>query len=165
MAIRAGHKFTVGDFDFVGLFVVKTAIESVASSTTLQNDDELFLPLAANAKYKFNSWIESDGSTAADIKMAFTVPAGAVINWTSWGAPSGVGTPWTTHSHAVISASGTSFSYAVAGAGTPLVCRPAGFLTTSGTSGNLQLQWAQVISNATASRVYDFSYLEATRVA
>jgi hypothetical protein len=163
MAIRAGHKVTVADFDFAGVYALKTTAETVTSSTTLQNDDELFCVLAANAKYAFDAFIEYDGPTAADIKFAFTVPSGAVINWVPAGARGGTST--TSFRSEVVGTSGTAAQIACVASGTPQGAISHGFLTTGSTSGNQQFQFAQFASNATAVKVYDFSWLRVFRVA
>lgn len=160
--VRAGHIATVADFDAIGVTVLKTSTESVTSSTTLQNDDQLFLPVVTNAKYKFEAYLIYDGSAAADIKVAFTIPAGASITWNALGPQSGVGS--TSLNAITATASGTALGLACNGAQV-LGAGPKGYLATAGTAGNLQMQFAQVISNATASRIFLGSWLTLTRIA
>lgn len=144
----------------------KLADQSVSSSTTgttLINDSHLFLPLAINATYELvYCYLAYDGQTPnADIKLAFTLPTGAVMRWAPWGGA--IGSP---------SAVDTVDKDASAGArplgtfGFParMTARPAGRITTSSTAGNLQLQWAQNTANATATTLYAGSCLGLLRI-
>lgn len=161
MAPRAGHIATVADFSTVAT-VLKTITESVASSTTLQNDDELVLAVAANSKYALEGYFLYDGSTAADLKVAFTVPTGATINWSPFAPTSGVGT--TDYNVTVITTSGGTRGVACNGA-TVMSMQPKGYISVGATAGNLQLQFAQVASNATATRILAGSWMMLTRLA
>lgn len=125
--------------------VYKTTTQNVPNSVTLTNDAELVLPLpAANTVYAVEAVIVYVASTTGDIKLSFTMPAGAtatlgglVLATTAAGgtgditvgavALPGVG---------VISAGG-------AGAGAAVIGRLEATVLVAGTTGNLQLQWAQ----------------------
>lgn len=165
MALRVAHKVAVSDFDALGITAWKTADETVTSSTTVQNDDQLFLPLALNAKYKFDAVIFYSGgaSPIGDLKLKWTGPVGAVMQWANFG----VNTSGLTQYNVVVEALAAASPRAVGtnGAGNWMSCRPAGTLTTAGTSGNLQLQWAQNSSSATGTIVYANSYISLLRVA
>lgn len=141
-------------------YIRKTANESVTSSVTLQNDDHLLLALAANTKYAFEGFFIYDGATASDIQVAFTVPSGATINYSAFGPVSGVSA--TSYSSYGISASGGSLAIACNGANNLMGMQPKGYVATAGTAGNLQFQWAQQISGATASRIFANSWMQAT---
>ena len=56
--------------------VVKPTDESVTSSTTLQNDNDLLAPLKAGA-YAFSLFVAYEGGTqgSSDLKLGFSVPA------------------------------------------------------------------------------------------
>src|SRR4249920_313896 len=60
--------------------VVKPSLESVTSSTTLQDDNDLFLPGAINSTYWVEGLLITDGASGGDIKVAFQGPAGSSIN-------------------------------------------------------------------------------------
>jgi hypothetical protein len=143
--------------------VWKTSVQS-KTNNTLIDVTELLVPVAASSKYAFMSWIQFDGISAADIRFAFTVPSGATLNWSIEGHPSGVASPFTQSIHAVTTTSGGFVSLACNGTGVPMSCRPGGSVLTGGTAGNLQLQFCQVATNATASRVYDLSWLRVWKV-
>jgi hypothetical protein len=134
--------------------VVKAADESVASSVTLQNDDELLAPLLANTDYAFEAFLHVVGNSANDITIAFTVPTGATLAWSF--APEisfSTNAPVTS---TLVTASGTGQSHEVS-AGMPIHIR--GTVRVGGTAGNLQMQFAQRVSNATASTVKAGSHL------
>ncbi|MGW8679668.1 hypothetical protein ACWGNN_01120 [Streptomyces sp. NPDC055817] len=151
-------------------YIAKTADETVNSSTTLQNDDHLVLPVVANGVYTFALDLYMTESTdyVGDFKMSFTCPTGATFDMHGAGA------------HVTVLASGTSSdgewigklatSSAAAtlafGVGTGLTAvRVYGRLVMSGTAGNLQLQWAQNASDATGTTLKAGSYMTMTRVA
>jgi hypothetical protein len=125
--------------------VYKTASQNIINSIALTNDAQLLIPLpAANTSYAVEAVIYYVASTTGDIKFSFTMPAaatatlaGLVLATTAAGgtgditvgaiALPGVG---------VISAGG-------AGVGAAVVARLEATVLTAGTTGNLQLQWAQ----------------------
>lgn len=141
-------------------YVRKTATESVTSSTTLQNDDHLLLALLANTKYAFEGFFIYDGTIASDIQIAFTVPASSTVNYSAFAPATGVSP--TSYSAYGISTSGGALGLACNGASNLMGMQPKGYVATSGTAGNLQLQWAQFSSGATASRIFANSWLKAT---
>lgn len=129
--------------------IVKSADESVTSSTTLQNDDELFASVLANTNYVFEGVFNFTGDTNADFKMAFTFPTGAELYM-----------HFMTYDTALTNfgsfaqynpASGTSSAGGVGGATTYRPTHVRGSLFVGGTAGTLQLQWAQNASNAAAT--------------
>lgn len=145
----------------------KTVSETVTSSTTLQNDNELFVPLEANATYFVHLFLlhDSDATAAGDIKFGWAALSGATMQFGVHGANTSV-----TSSTGVTSVNMQSRAFnevaAFGGgdsAGTAAFAE--GIIITAGTSGNLQLQWAQETSNAVATTVRVGSYLSARRLA
>lgn len=146
---------------FVPLAVTKTADQSVTSSTTLVNDNELLLSLAANAVYEFRCTLDYEGGTqgASDLKWGWSVPSGTIMRYTRIGIDTaGASTAgfMTTESSTV--AGGT------AGAGSLKGVLMDGVIDTGSTAGTLQLKWAQNTSSATATIVHALSKLIAQRV-
>ncbi|MBI3335791.1 MAG: hypothetical protein HY001_04835 [Candidatus Portnoybacteria bacterium] len=140
--------------------VRKTVDETVNNSATLQNDDELFLPMAANETWFFNLFIQHIGNSTADFKLTLTVPSGATINWNFSGV-----------SYSEIDAFAVTDSVTTSG-GSPGVNPGAtntgarivpitGVVINGSTAGNLQLQWAQNTATAVDTKVLTNSYLEA----
>lgn len=165
MPIRAGHIVNIADFDIFGVTLFKTATESVTSSTALQNDDQLFFSVAANARYTLEGFIIYDGATSGDLKLAFTYPAGATFEWSNYGNTGPAAGTSLTDMNTVIQ---TNDARSVNATPTPsppgLSLAPRGYLITSSTAGTLQLQWAQDTSSATATRVRAGSWLRLMKV-
>lgn len=146
------------------LRAVKTVNESLASSTTLQDDDELTITCAANATYMLTGYVKyaqnlSIGATAG-IKAGFALPAGGTLEWTSHGTATL--TSAVDYDTVVTTGTGTR-SMAANGAGT-MTFAPSGNLITT-TAGILVLRWAQVSSSATTVNVFSGSWIRLERVA
>ncbi|QOI67431.1 minor tail protein [Streptomyces phage Beuffert] len=145
------------------LFARKTADEQVTSSTTVQDDDHLVIPLAANSVYAIDSFMMFDSDPAADIKFTFTGPTGSTLHYTSDGVSAG-------NSNNIgsikmdVNAAGVE---TVLGGfvGTKTAIRPAGYIVTDGTAGNLTFRWAQNAVSATPTTVYANSWLRAQKMA
>lgn len=128
--------------------VRKSADESVTSSATLQNDNELSLAVAANKTYVFDVYLAYTAGTTGDFKAALTFPSGA----TAFAAISATdGSSWTTTGLQI--SSGGSVSGGGLGVTIPVLQRWTGVLMVSSTAGTLQVQWAQNTSNGTATTV------------
>jgi hypothetical protein len=158
----------------------KTSDLSRAATTTTTADPHLQFEVVANAVYKWHGWIKYDGPTAADLNIDFTAPALALGEWTAIGAG---------HSP-VIGASSvpalitdtqdargylmrieandvtSARSYGCLGTGgIPLTLDLKGTLRVGATGGTFSLDWAQLVSNATACTLYTDSWLSMLRVA
>jgi len=127
--------------------VVKTADEIVNNSATLQNDDELFLPVKANTRYYCEAYLKVTSGSTPDIDVTFTVPSGAT---------GGHGVPTVNNASAFI-AFGTAKMFGTDGTAQSLIFYA--LLTTSSTTGNIQLQWAQDTANVSNTTVHDNSCL------
>jgi hypothetical protein len=147
---------------FVPLAAYRTSTQSVTSSTTLVNDNALFVTVAANAVYRGELVLIYDGDTAGDLKAAWTVPASATISTAFATGLSGSAAAAT--DDLVTGASNTP-QFGALGSGTNCAALYIFILTTSGTSGTLQFQWAQNTSSATATRVFAGSHLVLQRIA
>ena len=143
------------------LIVRKTADESVVSSTALQDDDHLFFAIGASEVWSVDvNLMALDASVGvADLKIAFTIPAGCTmflatcvpdnanvvtyITWDTSGTGQGIGV-------------GTS---------TPKFFRISGIVVNGGTAGNFRMQFAQNTSNGSAVTVKASSFIEGFLVA
>lgn len=139
-----------GDLSVTGVgaevFVLKTGDESIASNITPQNDDELSVPVVANAIYRVEVnaiWTTGGGGFRCD----FTGPASATMVWTD---NDGVGATTIGQDVTFSATTGASF---------------IGALDTAGTAGTLQFRWAQNTSNAAATVLKAGSYILIRRVA
>jgi hypothetical protein len=156
----AGGKVRAQDIlDLAGRFVRKTATESIVSSTTLQDDDELLFSVEADTTYRIELMLFYDGATGGDLKVKFTLPAGASFDFGHMGPELGIaGGDGNTVDNRRITDSDT-LGVGCAGAGTLLVLPIYGVLTVGATAGIFRLQWAQFTSNAGATKVFPGSYL------
>lgn len=140
-------------------FARKTSNESVTNSTTNQADDQLFVPVQANAIYVVQLVVKYSAATAADLKLLFRVPSG--------GSFEGMGTT-------LVSSAGSqqdlqSMPYALTsevwgGLGGDSWGRVDGMLITAGTAGDFAVDWAQNASSGTATIIKAGSFLELRRV-
>lgn len=145
-------------------FARKSANQALTlSSTALQNVTSLLSALPATGVFGFAGVVFYDTSAVADLKLAFTIPAGATMEWGLMGAAtagggSGDGTFLTA------TASAAAIPVGGAGVGTGLWAQIEGEVNTTGTAGNLQLQAAQNTSDATQSTIRSRSRLRVWRI-
>lgn len=144
--------------------VVKAADESVTSSTTLQNDNHLFFPIAANEVWLVTgTYFMDSASTSPGAKLGLAVPAGCSVLWNnserwSWQVSETMNTG--------LIESGT-YGLATINAGAYLG-DPAMFkylVRNGSTAGNFQLTWAQLASNASATTMRRYSTLAGLKLA
>lgn len=138
------------------LFARKTADESVSNATTgstLQNDDELFVAVAASTVYRFECLLHVSTSTTADFKTQFTVPSGATVRF---GAP-----VITVAASAVFPFSlDNTIAATIEGSGVATFSvQYTGLIVVSSTAGTMQLQWAQSTADASSTTVKTNSFL------
>ncbi|MFE7947421.1 hypothetical protein [Streptomyces sp. NPDC057426] len=145
--------------------VTKTATESVTSSTTLQDDDELFVSVEANATYVVDMMLIHSSATAGDIKIGWSVPAGASFSWTGQGASNTATSSFTVADSNMAGRNAAESLEFGGGAGTATRADVSGTLITSATAGALQFQWAQRVSDATATQVRAGTWLSVRRTA
>ena len=141
------------------MYFRKTADETVNNSTTLQNDDHLVFPLFSNGVYDFECrLITSATSTTPDFQAQFSVPSGATMNWGSdmfghttaanqvyyWAPTITTATP-----NVLFTQTGNPFWGSNNGTTGSIF---SGQIYTSSTAGNVTLQWAQGVANASDSK-------------
>lgn len=137
--------------------VVKTANEVqnnvVNPTAALQDDDELFFPIAANESWSFRFTIQANANATPDIKFAVTAPTGAtcVIGATEYETG-------TSNSNVGCGVN----SGLVPGSSANEVYEVVGTITNGSTAGNVTLQWAQNTANAANVTVYAGSFVHAT---
>jgi len=137
--------------------VIKSADETVTSSTTLQNDNELTFTLNANTEYVLTGGIFATSTSGTpDIKIAYTVPTGATMD-IAYIAQGG-----TNRSAELLETSGTASNRIVIPANGTTIIQPFGSIVTGANTGTLTLQWSQFVSNATASKVKQGSFISVT---
>lgn len=137
--------------------VLKGSDETVSNSSTLQNDDELLLSVAASTFYRFFIDITFQAGTTADFKWAITFPTGATATF--------VGAGWDTAQAFVPSGSGSytsgsAITYGGNGIGSNRGIILRGTLSTGANAGTLQFQWAQNTPTVENTVVKAGSYME-----
>lgn len=162
-AITAGQRITASLLtSMLPVFALKTADQSVTSSTVLVNDTDLFVPVVASATYAIDCYIRINGAATGtgDIKIAWTIPTSATMSYTSYGT--------TTSSPAVqyeATANTATTTRAVGTNGaTDMGMAIKAFIVVSTTAGNVQFQWAQNTSVGTATIVRANSWMRFQRI-
>lgn len=144
------------------IVVIKTSTESVTSSTTVQDDNELSMTLNANSNYWLDGLLINDGAAAGDFKLQFVVPSGT-IRWLADGPDSSAASTTDIVDRNWKAGSLTTIMGCIA-SGTSTILPVNGIIRTAASGGTFKLQWAQGTSNATATRVFADSFLRVTRM-
>lgn len=141
--------------------VVKSADESVTSSTTLQNDNDLLwtIPQAGTYVAEVTLFVTSAANAAGDINVGWSFPTGTLhfgIQGNDVTLASSVSGTWSAGS--ILSAtSGTSVHGL--GASTSVVLIRVHAILIATASGTLQFMWCQNSSNANATTVKAGSHM------
>jgi len=166
LLVRVGSSWKV--LNALPIWAVKSASESVANSTTPQDDDELFVTVQPNSTYLFQCSLEVSGSPDADMRISWSAPSGATFHWSAQ-------SPWiaqTDVTHSTISI--TSMTSATAAADIAVYSTSGlahaqviivGMCMTGSSGGTVRLRWAQTSANATPTVVNPTSNLLFQRVA
>lgn len=159
-----GEVLTSSDVNswFVPEVAYKTSTTARTSTTSLADDPDLTLAVAASASYAFQGFFIYDGGAGGsegDFKFKFTVPTSASIYW---GDTFRNTTPTIVCGGHVTTDTETASTN---GLGTWYSVNVQGLLIVSSTAGNLTLQWAQGSSSATRTDLGAGSWLMAQRVA
>ena len=133
--------------------VVKKVDETVTSSSTLQDDDELKVALSANKTYGIMLFILLESSFTPDYKHAFTIPSGATITGNH-------STAELYHGNAASGDISADMTASASGTSTATISHflIMGRVIVGGTAGDVQYQWAQDVSDAAATKVLEGSY-------
>jgi hypothetical protein len=160
---------TVSGSGIVGItaatIVLKTANEVVNNSSTLQNDNELLIAVAANDKLLVKIHLEYDSDAAADFKVAFTGPAASAFQW-AYPNNIFVNSLLTVTRGSALTLADESTSGATGiGAGTHNFIDVIGTFVNGANAGTFQLQWAQSAATGSDTTLYGpGSWLEAMKV-
>jgi hypothetical protein len=138
---------------------VRTSPQSVTSSTTLVNDNTLFIPMPAGTSWFYAGFLSVTGAAigTGDIKVALTGPSGATGLVEAFGFNTSAAGPL---SGSPVRGLGSAITVGVnGGSASPVIL--IGSVTIGATPGNLQLQFAQNSSSATSTTVGTGSILAA----
>lgn len=145
-------------------YVRKSADEVINNTTALQDDDALFAALPAAGTFQFELNLTYMATTVADIKFAFTWPAGATAEWGIISLATAATTSTGDANFGFQNVSGTAISAGGIGAANPVPAQIFGDIVMGGTAGNLRLQWAQQNLEASNTTVRIRSNLRVWRV-
>lgn len=164
----AGTALTAAKLNAINGYVIKTADQSVTSSTTLVNDTHLSFAIPASGTYIVDAWLYgvSAANAAGDLAVGFSFPAGTFhaggaggpdINLASNSIEPG---EWLA---ALSVASGTGV--VAFGLSTTVTQSHVHGILIATAAGTLQLMWAQYGSNASASTLKAGSHMRVDQVA
>ncbi len=137
--------------------VKKPSDQSVTSSTTLVNDNDLKVSINANDSMVIEGYLHAYvGSSTPQIRLAFTIPAGASMDVGCYTDDVNGGNQETF----ILTSSGTSTGAMTILAGNVPI-HFWGVVITGGTAGTIQLQWAQGVSSSTPTTLKAKSYMRA----
>lgn len=160
--------------------VRKTSDTSRSSTTTAVADPHLqFTNLPANAVYTLTGWLQYSTSTAADILIDWTTPAGAQGAWGAYGAghspvisfnttPAITSDTQQSRGYPVrleTNVIGQSRSFGGLGTGVTLTTGIFALMRVGSTGGTYSMDWAQLASDATNTTIYTDSWLCLQRIA
>lgn len=146
--------------------VRKTSDESRASTTTLADDTHLVFAAEVSAVYTMWGWIKYFADNTPDIKMQFTVPTGCLGEW-AWIMPGQATLAGSVNGYSVRTESNdvNAVRTGYGTSNTDHMVPVSGLFRMSTTAGNIALQWAQNVSDASATILYTDSWLMFQRIA
>lgn len=151
--------------DAIGTIGVLGNDISVTSSTAFVDCPGLAVHLDAFAIYEIDGYLAYSSGTTPDVKFAFSGPPDTTGNYTFFGLTAS-GTGGVGDIEAVRESSFVNDApQPVAGHTSSLVCMPAARIRTFRFGGALQVRFAQVTSNASATTVLTGSWLRAAKIA
>lgn len=141
------------------VFVRKTLGESVNASTTLHDDLELHVTLEPDSVYELSSVLSYESGTGVDFKFAFQGPTGHSISYVVHRLATSAAADTDVAINPVYT-TGAAIAAGALGSGVPCFLHVHGLVTTGSTGGTFKLQWAQNVSDASATYVQSpFSYM------
>ena len=137
------------------LYALVTTNQDVGNSNTTFTDiTELAIAVAANTTYEIRAFIQYSSNSTADIKIQFTLPAGATMDVLGIGL---------TAAEAITFFRNTGGSAALGGSVNGILY--GGTVTIGATAGTLQMQAAQNTSTAVSTLVEAGSYIGLQKIA
>ncbi len=148
------------------VYARKAGDTSRATTTTLADDPDLTVTVAASAVYdvRINLAYHSTSQSAGDFKCQLVAPSGAAFQG-SVHTYTALGTGTGDDVASGVSLSGALSCGVVATADPFNPCLIVGLLVTGGSGGAFKVQWAQNASSGTATVLKTNSYLVAQRLA
>lgn len=153
-------------FPGTSVFVRKAVTSSRNNTTTLATDTELFCFADKNATYHLEARIVYAALAAVDVKVAFTGPAGATLEWTTNALDSAAAaSSGSIEEKSSVIGDGGVLVLGGVGAATHLTAKIDGILRVGATEGNVSFRWAQnTIDAGSDAVVYLDSIMRITRI-
>ncbi|MES2209433.1 MAG: hypothetical protein V4515_04520 [Chloroflexota bacterium] len=168
MAIQGGQRILASELNLaLPILARATADVTRTSSTTLTDATGLAIALEADALYALEGYLAYNAGETGDLKVAFTVPAGATGHWGLYPiatASTGSIGDLDARRQAAFGAATTQAAGGSAAFSSELMCPVFGYIDTAATAGTLQLQFAQNTSSGTGTTLKAGSWLMAFRL-
>ncbi|MDH2429311.1 hypothetical protein [Sphaerisporangium sp. TRM90804] len=142
---EVGYAADLNRFWVQGMHVNKTSDQAVTNSTTLVNDSQLLLAVQANTDYWVEAFVIYNAPTANDMQLAWNTPSGATLNWSNNGLALAATGSVDRVSRTALTAASTA---TIGGSSGDAICAMKGILRTAGSSGSLQMRFAQNTAGA-----------------
>lgn len=167
--LYAGQRFTAAlATSMLPLEALKTASTDRTSTTTVTADPELVLAVEANAEYIFEFYLRVGGNTTGKIDIQMTTPSGGSGSYgltrLSTAAAADSGDPTEVRTSTRI-AFGVETTFNPISTTAHQTLNGGGRLYVGATAGNFSIDWAQNVSNATATTMHADSWIRLKRVA
>lgn len=148
------------------VYFVKPTDQVVNNSAVLVTDTALATgQLPANSTWLVEAWVMYDGSTAGDLKVAWSAPSGNTMTWNGTALGTGAASTTATPIIGALAAATSAQLAGGVGVGTETAMWIRGTLLIGATTGPLQLQWAQNAADPTNLTVKAGSWLRLRQVA
>lgn len=160
LSFASGELLTAAKLNrFVPIFKAKTGTQAVSASTTVVDDTDLFVDLAAGRTYQIDAFVSANGTAAGDIKVVWTNTgtmtfpqvrscSGPSIATTSANATAAAATTVGVTVAATRTMT-TEVPYGVDGAISSAI--EESFIVVCTVAGRLQLRWAQNTASGTTN--------------
>lgn len=147
-------------------YVSKSTLETVANSTVLQDDDELFFSVVANATYLLDVTLLWTGPIDSGLHVHWSGPVGILFDGSTRkykNPTSGIVRALTWQQDAAPDYDDESDPDS--GVAVTVMIQENYLIKTVGTAGDVALSWAQTVSDAIATRIKKGSFISVRRVA
>lgn len=167
--LYAGQRFTAElASSMLPLFGAKSGTTDRTSTTTVTADPDLQVEVEASAEYELTFMLRISGNQTGRIDIQFTTPTGATG---SFSCTRLVSTATADSGDATEVRSSTRLTYNVETTFSPIsttahqVLIGSGRLITASTAGIFSVDWAQNVSNGTATSMHSDSFIKLVRIA
>lgn len=140
----------------LGMRWVNMTSSPTTTSNVAANVTDMVASLEANKVYNIDMVLNIACNNTGGVKIAFTIPAGTTFRFAATGRANNATSP----QMQLMTASGTLTTNAYCTANTDGFIIIKGTVTTTGTTGNLQLQWASGTNTQTSTIYQEGTYMQ-----